>query len=148
MTKPVDAPATGRKERSLWRLGVAAVVAVIAFAAAVAAFQGAPEKGCVASGAPDSSYQASFAQPLTVSSNSYELVVTRDGRPVTGARVCLEASMMGMTGMATGQQARETSPGRYEVMVRFAMSGDWEVNVQVSEPGRKPVTIPLSVTVR
>lgn len=147
MTKPVDAPATGRKERSLWRLGVAAVVAVIAFAAAVAAFQGAPKKGCVARGVPDSSYQASFAQPPTVSSNSYELVVTRDGRPVTGSEVCLEASMMGMTGMATGQQARETSPGRYEVMARFAMSGNWEVNVQVSEPDREPVTIPLSVTV-
>jgi hypothetical protein len=83
--------------------------------------QGAPEKGSVASGAPDSSYQASFAQPLTVSSNSYELVVTGNGRSVTGAKVCLEASMMAMTGMATGQQARETSPGRYEVMVRFAM---------------------------
>ncbi len=147
MTKPVDPPVIGRKVRPLWWLALVVVVAGVSFAAALATFQGEPEQGCVAGGSPNSSYQARFAQPLTIESNSYDLVMTRDGQPVTGARVCLEASMTGMTGMATGQVARETSPGRYEVMVRFAMAGPWEVNVQVTELGKEPVTIPLSVTV-
>ncbi|MBW3641817.1 MAG: FixH family protein [Actinobacteria bacterium] len=148
MTTPVEQAMTGeRKARPLWRLGVVVLLAAVSFAAALAQFQDAPDQGCVASGTPDSSYQARFTQPVTTGSNVYELEVTRDALPVTGARVCLEASMTGMTGMATGQVARESSPGRYEVMARFPMVGPWDVNVQVIERGKEPVTIALPVTV-
>ncbi len=147
MNKSDHAPVTGRKVRPLWWLAVVVVAAGASFAAALAAFQRPPEQGCVTGGSLDSSYQARFAQPPTIESNSYELVVSRNGEPVSGARVCVEASMTGMTGMATGQVARETSPGRYQVMVRFAMAGPWEVNLQVAELGKEPVTIPLAVAV-
>lgn len=146
MTTPVEPP-VGRKRRPLWRLGLVALVAAVSFAAALAVFKDAPDDGCVASGSPDSSYNVAFTQPVTTESNVYELAVEQDGQPVSGARVCLEASMTGMTGMATGQLAQERSPGRYEVKIRFAMAGPWEVNVQVLEPGSEPVTVPLAVTV-
>ncbi len=55
-------------------------------------------------------------------------------KPVTGARVTLEADMS-HPGMAPAfGEAQEVAPGRYQGRLEFSMAGDWVVQVHVTLP--------------
>lgn len=131
--------------RGIWRLGLLAVVAAVAFALALGRFSNAAEKGCAQRVAEDPSYQVSFVQLPRVEATAYSLSVTRAGRPVTGAQVCLNAYMQGMSAMATTGAGREVSPGTYEVSLTFLMGGRWAGRVLIAEPGKAVVAVPLAL---
>jgi hypothetical protein len=58
-----------------------------------------------------------------------------DARPVSGARITLEADMS-HAGMApVFEEASETGPGAYQAHLKFAMAGDWIVLLHVRLPG-------------
>jgi hypothetical protein len=85
-----------------------------------------------------------------VNVSTYHLLVSRSGRPVTGARVCMRLDMGGrgnMSGMGASNVAREVGPGRYEISIRLVMAGYWRGAVIVTEGERKPVSIPLEIDV-
>ena len=129
------------------RLLVVAAVSVAAFVAAVNSSGKAADETCVARGERDGSYAVRLEGPLTVSTTTQRLEVTRAGRPVTGARVCFSADMGGrggMSGMAVDDRATEVAPGRYEVPARFLMSGYWQGSILVRQEGRPTVQVPLS----
>lgn len=65
---------------------------------------------------------------------------------MSGATVCLSLDMTEMSHEASGGQAEETEPGRYEVGVDFGMRRTWEGTV-VTEPGETPVAAPVSFEV-
>lgn len=56
-------------------------------------------------------------------------------RPVSGARITVEADMS-HPGMApVFEEASETGPGEYRAHLKFAMAGDWVVLLHVRLPG-------------
>jgi hypothetical protein len=62
-------------------------------------------------------------------------VTDRDGKPVSGARIELEADMS-HPGMAPVlEETKETNAGEYQADVRFGMAGDWIVLLHVRLPG-------------
>ena len=62
-------------------------------------------------------------------------VTDRDGKPVSGARIELEADMS-HPGMAPVlEETKETKAGEYQAEIRFGMAGDWIVLLHVRLPG-------------
>jgi membrane fusion protein, copper/silver efflux system len=56
-------------------------------------------------------------------------------KPVSGARITLEADMS-HAGMApVFEEAKETEPGQYQAQLRFAMAGDWVILLHVQLQG-------------
>lgn len=56
-------------------------------------------------------------------------------RPVSGARITVEADMS-HAGMApVFEEATETEPGQYKAHLKFAMAGDWVIFLHVRLPG-------------
>jgi hypothetical protein len=122
-------------------------VAVVAFGAALVSFEQDARAGCAAEVGRDPAYAVSLAGPATTGQTDYDLLVTRDGQPVSGASVCISTAMKGMSAMAVNDDAVETEPGRYRVSVRMEMAGSWEATVIVDEDGRPPAAVPLSFPV-
>jgi YtkA-like len=62
-------------------------------------------------------------------------LVDAGAKPVSGARITLEADMS-HAGMApVFQDAAETGPGQYQAHLRFGMAGDWVILLHVRLPG-------------
>lgn len=133
--------------RRIWRLGLVASLAAVAFAVAIGRFSDAAEKGCAQRVGEDPSYQVAFVDQPRMDLTVYRLAVTRAGRPVTGADVCLNAYMQGMSAMATADTGREVAPGTYEMSLVFQMGGAWRGRVLIAEPGRPVVAVPLEVDI-
>lgn len=75
------------------------------------------------------------------------LTLRHDGKPITGAKVCVTADMPEMQHPAINVAARETN-GRYETArIQFGMGGTWKTWVTVAEPDRPVVSVPLSIEV-
>ncbi|MDQ3645273.1 MAG: FixH family protein [Actinomycetota bacterium] len=130
------------------RLAAVVVIALAGFVAALVQFDSAAARGCLEEPDPGTSYSAAFAAPVNTGQASHMLLLSRDGRPVSGADVCLSTEMEGMTGMGMSAEAREFAPGRYEVPVRFPMAGTWEVTVAVGPEGAAPeVAVSMKVDV-
>jgi hypothetical protein len=56
-------------------------------------------------------------------------------RPVSGARISVEADMS-HAGMApVFEEASETGPGEYRAHLKFAMAGDWVILLHIRLPG-------------
>ena len=56
-------------------------------------------------------------------------------KPISGARITLEADMA-HAGMApVFEEASETEPGQYQARLKFAMAGDWVILLHVRLPG-------------
>lgn len=134
--------------RRIWRLGLVAFLAAASFSLAIVRFSDAAEKGCAQRVRQDTSYQVRFDQPPGMDVTRYRLAVTRAGRPVTGAEVCLNAYMKGMSAMAVADRGREVAPGSYEVSLTFEMGGRWPGRVLIAEPGRSVVAVPLDLRVK
>lgn len=125
------------------RLAVLVVIALVGFVAAFVAFRDDARRGCLMEAARDPSYAAEFEEPPRMDVKTQVLRVSRDGSPVTGAHVCLNVDMVGMSAMGVGDEAREISPGRYEVSVNFAMAGPWQGTVLIEEDGSPAVEVPV-----
>jgi hypothetical protein len=74
--------------------------------------------------------------PPQVGSTAVAVRLTdRAGKPVSGARITLEADMS-HPGMApVFEEANETEPGQYQAHLRFGMAGDWVVLLHIRLPG-------------
>jgi copper transport protein len=76
------------------------------------------------------------AQPST-----FSLRLTRNGQPVTGARVTLEFAMLDMEMGTQAYTLPERSPGTYvRTTPALVMVGHWGVSFQVEPPGGAPFT--------
>lgn len=131
----------------LWRLGLIVTLAVAAFAVAVGRFNTAAAKSCAQRVPVDRSYQVRWDQEPRTDNSAYQITVTRSGDPVSGARVCLNAYMLGMSAMAVTDVGREVAPGTYELRLTFEMGDAWAGQVLVSEPGKPTVSVPLRLAV-
>jgi hypothetical protein len=69
------------------RLLLVAVVAVVAFAAALFSFDEDARQGCAVETEPDPAYSVELLTTPSIREVVYRLAVTRSGQPVTGARV-------------------------------------------------------------
>ena len=142
-------------------LGVTAVLAGLPPSNSLAAASGPgpvtptgapPGQAPVASGGcgpaqPDPSYSVTIdsdGDPAQADGTVLHLTVRRDGRPVTGAKVCVTADMPGMQHPGASAVAREASPGSYDATLDFSMAGTWEGSITIVEPGRPAVSVPLT----
>lgn len=121
------------------RLAAVVAVALAGFVAALATFDQPPL--CAADAPADPAYRAEFVP--AGDAGGTVVVVTRDGRPVSGARVCLRG--VGAEG-GEGVEARETAPGRYGLPGSWGPDDRWRGRVLVSEGGTAPpVAVPVGV---
>ena len=86
--------------------------------------------------------------PPRVEGTAFHITLRRDGRPVTGAKVCLSADMPDMQHPGVSKVAKETSGGRYELDLKFEMVGAWAASVIITEPGRPVAVVPMRFLVR
>jgi hypothetical protein len=59
------------------------------------------------------------------------------GKPVTGAKIALEADMSHAGMSPEFADAKESEPGRYLAHFEFPMAGDWVVLLHITLPGGK-----------
>jgi hypothetical protein len=128
------------------RLGVVAAIALAGFIAAIVVFNTPGRRGCPLKADRDGSYAGRFVGAVSVADTSHEIVVTRNGRPLTGVEVCVNTEMIGMTGMGYSATAQERSPGHYAVPFRFGMAGDYRTSIVAKDVGGE-IGIPLTVKV-
>ncbi|MDQ4089182.1 MAG: FixH family protein [Actinomycetota bacterium] len=133
--------------RRIWRLGVVATVAATAFAFAIARFSDAAAEGCAQRVKEHPSYQVVFIDQPRVGLSTYRLLVSRADGPVTGAEVCLNSYMQGMSAMATTDTGVEVAPGTYEMSLTFQMGGPWLARVLITEPGKPVAAVLLTLQV-
>jgi copper transport protein len=76
--------------------------------------------------------------------NSFQVAISRGGKPVRGADVTVDFAMLDME---MGQQAyhlSETAPGTYgHAAPALVMVGHWGLSFQVAPPGQRPLTVLL-----
>jgi copper transport protein len=76
--------------------------------------------------------------------NSFQLAISRGGKPVRNADVTVDFAMLDME---MGQQAyhlSETAPGTYgHAAPALVMVGHWGLSFQIAPPGQKPFTVLL-----
>jgi len=134
--------------RWVWRLGLVASIAIGAFVPALGRFSAAAEKSCAQRVRQDSDYHVRFDQRPRTNLSSYHVIVTKAGdQPVSGAHVCLNSYMVGMSAMAVTDIGRETFPGSYEVRLTFEMGDKWAGQVIIAEPGKPMVSVPIVLDV-
>lgn len=128
------------------RLAVVVVIAGAAFVAAIAVFNTPGKRGCPLAADENSSYSSGFVGPVGMDETRHLVRVTHNGRPLAGARVCVNTEMVGMTGMGYSAKGHEVAPGRYRVGFQFGMPGKYRGNV-VAKAGGREVSIPLLLDV-
>ena len=106
--------------------------------------------GACGFGPPDDSYSVSVTsepEPPRPEGTTFRLTVRQGGRTVTGAKVCMTASMPDMAHPGLNAVAREARGGRYDIRVTFGMGGAWKASVTIAEPGKSvvSVTVPIDV---
>ena len=153
--------AVKREEMPVKRGPVVVLVIALACLAAVLVACGSDEKKkddqqaadrkqvgakCPRDGTKDASYSGRFEGPVSMDQSKHVVRVTRDGRPVSGAQVCLNTAMVGMSTMKYTAKGDELAPGRYGVGFKFEMEGTYRGNV-VTKQGGKEISIPVSVKV-
>ena len=80
-------------------------------------------------------FELSFDAPPAVGALDGEIVVTRDGAPVTGADVWVAAHMASHTHGASEVRAEEAGGGRYRVTgLDASMAGEWQVEIDAVTP--------------
>jgi len=134
--------------RARWVLS-AVVVALLAATACGSdgAKKAATAKCPTVQAADDPAYSVQVAEPAT-KAKPVRLTVTRAGRPLTGAEVCVSSVMVGMEDMKASGHTTEVLPGAYEVDPGFEMKGQWTGTVTISESGRPPVAKPVTIEVK
>jgi YtkA-like len=67
------------------------------------------------------------------------------GKPITGARIAIEADMSHAGMSPFFADAKETERGRYQAQVEFQMAGDWVILLHVTLPGGNKVERQIDV---
>ncbi|MGI9022018.1 MAG: FixH family protein [Acidimicrobiales bacterium] len=137
--------------RKIWRLLVVFVIGVAAFAVAITRLNQPPFSACQQTPPTDPSYSATLVEDPSVTLTRYHFRISKDGAPVSGARVCMRADMGGaggMSGMGLAEVAVEVGPGNYEVPVRFVMGGFWRGSVVIEPPTGQVVGVPIQLDVQ
>jgi copper transport protein len=157
--RPDVGPATAKALRGLVASEIV-LVAGIVFAAAVLSSLPPPPKALAGLGAAPVrvgpgpvttnverngySVQAHVTPNRAAQPNRFQLVLKRDGKPVTGATVTTTFAMLDME---MGQQAyafKETAPGVYERSTpSLLMVGHWGITFHVEPPGGEPFDVVL-----
>ncbi len=102
-------------------------------------------------GSPDPAYNVTVASdpdPPRAEGTTFLLTVRRDGKPVTGAKVCMDVDMPDMQHPGVSIVTTEASPGRYGASVRFSMVGAWTGSITVAEPEKAAVSAPMRLEVK
>jgi hypothetical protein len=68
------------------------------------------------------------------------------GKPITGARVAVEADMSHAGMSPVFADAKEEQSGRYQARLNFQMAGDWIVLLHVSLPDGKKLERQIEVS--
>jgi len=108
-------------------------------------------QGSCGQGTPDTTYAVAVSsdpEPPRAEGTTFHLEVRQDGKPVTGAKLCLTVDMPDMQHRGVSAVATEVSPGRYDARLTFSMTGGWEGSVTIAAPGRPAVSGPTSFEVR
>jgi len=108
--------------------------------------QTAQGKGCPPATGKAGSYSGRFEGQVSMDQSEHVLRVTRDGRPVSGAKVCVNTAMVGMRSMHYTASGKELGPGRYRVPIRFGMAGTYRGSL-VTGKGGGGASVPLTVKV-
>ena len=144
----IGAGSIGSRARAVKRLASIVALTVVAFLAAIAHFSHPPVgQGCVGDAPVAPGYSAAFEQPPSTVHGVQVMAVAVDGTPVSGVNVCVNTWMVGMSGMAMSQPARELGPGRYKVDLQFAMPGRWDANVLVVSGNQSAIQVPVQFDV-
>jgi hypothetical protein len=101
-------------------------------------------------GRPDPSYSVAVTSepdPPRPDGATFHLAVRHDGNPVTGAKVCLGASMTDMGHAGVNNVSKESSAGVYDAQLKFGMGGVWTGSVTIAETGKPIVTLPVKIQV-
>ena len=108
-------------------------------------------RSVVASCLPDAptepAYAARIVGDVSMDQATHVVQVQRDGEPLTGARVCLYATKVGMSGLALSDRATVVGAGRYAVRMQFPMGGAWQASVAVDPSRGSAVIIPIEFSV-
>lgn len=128
------------------RLAAVVVIALVGFVAAIVVFNTEGKRGCPLAADEDSSYSGGFVGRVSMNETNHEVQVTHNGRPVSGARVCVNTEMVGMSGMGYSAKGQQFAPGRYRVGFQFGMDGEYRGNLVTKDAGRE-VSIPLLIDV-
>lgn len=102
-------------------------------------------------GTPDPAYHVtveSEPDPPRAEGTTFRLTVRRDGKPVTGAKVCLKVDMPDMEHRGVLTVATEDSPGRYRATLRFSMVGAWTGSITIAAPQKAAVSAPIRLEVK
>jgi hypothetical protein len=108
-------------------------------------------QGPCGQGPPDPAYRAEFdtdPDPPKAEGTTFRLTVLHEGRPVTGAKVCMKVDMPDMQHPGVSAVAVETTPGRYDARLRFSMTGGWEGSVTIAAPGKRAASVPVKIEVK
>lgn len=68
------------------------------------------------------------------------------GKPITGARIAVEADMSHAGMRTVFAEAEEESAGRYKAHVSFQMAGDWVLLLHITLPDGKKLERQIEVT--
>jgi hypothetical protein len=68
-----------------------------------------------------------------------------NGKPVSAARIAIEADMSHAGMSPVFSEASETEPGRYQARLEFQMAGDWVILLHVTLPGGKKLDRQIEV---
>ncbi len=133
-----------RTTRGIRRVLVVAVVALLGFGGAVVALADDARAGCVTEAPQDPAVQALLLGPMEFEKTEHEIALTRNGQPLTGAKVCTRVFMVGMEAMGSSDAgADEVAPGVYRLTIVFAMDGAWAGVLLVTELGQPRISVPL-----
>lgn len=107
---------------------------------------GASDTTTCGAGEPNPAYSVAMTSdpdPPRAEGTTFHLTVRRDGKPVTGAKVCLIANMPDMRHPALSKVTLEVSGGTYDAEFKLSMGGAWAASVIVAEPGQPTVSLPV-----
>ncbi len=107
------------------------------------------ERNC-GRGTADPSYRVNIEpdpDPPKAEGTIFNLIVSQNGEPVTGAQVCLRADMPDMQHRGVFTVAKDASAGRYEATLEFSMTGSWTGSVTIAQPGKPAVSVPVGFEV-
>ncbi len=158
---PGPTAATGAPKRRISPFLVVAGIAVVAFVVAFLLFRdtGSEDSGTVASGSqgaacaqakPDPAYAVAMTSdptPPRAEQTVFHLSIRHDGKPVTGAKVCMTADMSEMHHEGINGAAKESAAGTYDATLKFGMRGAYAASVVVTEKGRSAVSVPITFQV-
>jgi hypothetical protein len=116
-----------------------------------ASLAGPAPVGACGQGTPaDPSYTVDLVanpEPPRPEGTTFLLTLRHDGKPVTGAKVCLTADMPEMQHPGINYVAKESSGGRYEARLQFGMGGTWKASATIAEPDKPVVSVPMTIQV-